>query len=301
MAGWNGTGTFTGPTYTWVNDLNAGVVITASRFDQNDTDYTAGINACMAKNGENAATGNLNIGGFRLTSVGNATSRTDALTAAQAQDGSAGYILASGTNTIAAALAPAITAYANGQAFWLKIANTTTAAATLNFNAVGALNIYYSDGTTALVAGSLIQNNIYEFAYDSSLNAAAGGFICINPSRVTGSATITQTGYASPPTGTLFYAVEPSGKMAIAWTTATITGTSNATSMTWTGIPAVLTTSVSLRLLAASQDNTGAFAWNSLDTGTSTTWTFNAGVNSGNFTASGTKATARGTFVFPIT
>lgn len=209
MAGWNGSGTFTGETYTWVNDLNAGIPITASRMDTQFSDVTTGINACMAKNGENAATGNLNIGGFRLTSVGNASARTDALPAGQLQDGGAVYIAASGTNTITASLAPAITAYANGQTFAIKIANTTTAAATLAFNGLSALNMYYSDGTTALVAGALIQNNIYWFTYDSSLNSSAGGFICLNPSRVTGSYTTTFVG--GPGTATVAYTILPDG------------------------------------------------------------------------------------------
>lgn len=170
---------------------------------------------------------------------------------------------------------------------------TNTGAMTLAEDGLAAKNVF-ANGVAA-IAGMVALNVIARCRYDGTQ------YQLLNPQRSTGSATITQTGYASPPTGTLFYAVEPSGKMASAWTTATITGTSNATSMTWTGIPAVLTTSVSLRVLAAVQDNTGAFTWSSLDTGTSTTWTFNSGVNSGNFTASGTKATARGTFVFPIT
>lgn len=289
MAGWNGTGTFTGPTYIWVNDLNAGIVITASRFDQNDTDYTAGVNACMAKNGENAATGNLNIGGFRLTSVGNASARTDALTVAQAQDGSAGYILAAGTNTITAALAPAIAAYANGQAFWLKMANTTTAAATLSFNGLAALNLYYSDLTTQLVAGALVQNGIYEFGYNSSLNSGAGGFEVINPSRVTGSFTITLTGMTATITGTVNYAIGPDGKTVYWWVAAGILGTSNAGTMTGTGIPAVLSPTTSKRIYVPLEDNAGVGNPGFLLTGTSTTWTFALNLSGNGFTTSAQK------------
>lgn len=279
MAGWNGTGTFTGPTYIWVNDLNAGIVITASRFDQNDTDYTAGVNACLAKNGENAATGNLNIGGFRLTSVGNASARTDALTAAQAQDGSAGYILAAGTNTITAALAPAIAAYANGQAFWLKMANTTTAAATLSFNGLAALNLYYSDLVTQIVAGALIQNGIYEFAYNSNLNSGAGGFEVINPSRATGSFTLTigTTYLTVQQTGTVQYAILLEGKTTQVWIPSAIIGTSNTNNaLQGTGVPASIQTGTS-KLYACLVESGTSFSAGSILTGASSgTWIFGA-------------------------
>jgi hypothetical protein len=178
---WSGTGTFT-RVYDWTTDRDNGVKILATEFDTEDDGFATGINACLAKNGENAATGNLNLGGFKLTNGANATARTDFPLTGQIQDGSAVYAATTGTNTIAATLAPAITAYANGQIFRLKILNTTTAAATLNINSVGALNMYYADGTTQLNAGALIATNSYAFLYDSSLNASAGGFICLNPS-----------------------------------------------------------------------------------------------------------------------
>lgn len=293
MAGWNGTGTFTGPTYIWVNDLNAGIVITASRFDQNDTDYTAGVNACLAKNGENAATGNLNIGGFRLTSVGNASARTDALTAAQAQDGSAGYILAAGTNTITAALAPAIAAYANGQAFWLKMANTTTAAATLSFNGLAALNLYYSDLVTQIVAGALIQNGIYEFAYNSSLNSGAGGFEVINPSRVAGSYTGTPTGLTVGTTvpASIGYVIGIDGKSA-SQGIPQFTGTSNATTKTITGMPATLAPTTGQNFNSFVRDG-GTIAQGSINIAAAAviiTFGNGVGFGPGGFTASGTAA-----------
>lgn len=301
MAGWNGSGTFTGPTYTWVNDLNAGIVITASRFDQNDTDYTAGVNACLAKNGENAATGNLNIGGFRLTSVGNGTSRTDSETVGQAQDGGPNYILTSGTNTIAAALSPAITAYANGQVFWLKLANTTTAASTLNINGVGALNTYYADGTTAWAAGSGIQNNVYGFSYNSSLNSAAGGFTVINPSRVTGSFTGTSTGITGAPTCTVTYRTTADFTNCTLVFGTGISGNGSTTAFTITGMPASLTPAQTQSYYTTAEDNT-AVALNcsiiftassaTISLGKTTTGGIGGGLTG--WTASGTKGFANG-------
>lgn len=76
---WNGSGTFTrtngansGAT-TWTQDRDGAVKITASRHDTHDQDLATGINACLAKNGENAMTGNLNLGTNDITNGGDAT------------------------------------------------------------------------------------------------------------------------------------------------------------------------------------------------------------------------------------
>lgn len=76
---WNGSGTFTrtNGTYTgatvWAQDEANGFDIEATRQDTHDQDLAAGINACLAKNGENAMTGDLNMGTF---DVANATDGT---------------------------------------------------------------------------------------------------------------------------------------------------------------------------------------------------------------------------------
>jgi len=56
---WNGSGTFTRTlgSAAWVGDAAAGTKIVANRHDTNDTDLATGINAALAKNGENAFTG----------------------------------------------------------------------------------------------------------------------------------------------------------------------------------------------------------------------------------------------------
>lgn len=72
---WNGSGSFvrTNGTYSgtsvWTSDRDASVKITASRHDTHDQDLAAGINACLAKNGENAMTGDLNMGGNDVTNA----------------------------------------------------------------------------------------------------------------------------------------------------------------------------------------------------------------------------------------
>lgn len=183
----------------------------------------------------------------------------------------------------------------SGARFKVKVANTNASGVTMTINGTGPFSIYRQDGVL-VTTGSMKANQIYDFIFDATI----GGPILQNPSSVTGSATITQTGYASPPTGTLFYNIAPDGKTVTAWTVVNIGGTSNATTMSWTGIPAIIAPATSKRLVVGVQDNSAAFVYASVDTGTSTTWSFNSGVTSGSFTASGTKTTSKGVFVYTL-
>jgi hypothetical protein len=79
---WNGSGTFTriGGSTAWGDDRDASVEIEAGLHDTHDEDLATAINACLAKNGENAATGDLSLGTNKLTGVGDPTNAQDAAT-----------------------------------------------------------------------------------------------------------------------------------------------------------------------------------------------------------------------------
>lgn len=83
MAWSGGTYTRTNGTYSgatvWYQDYQNGQKVDPVRQDTHDQDLATGINACLAKDGSNAATGNLNLGGFKVANIGNATSDTDAV------------------------------------------------------------------------------------------------------------------------------------------------------------------------------------------------------------------------------
>ncbi len=72
---------------SWTNDYNNNTGIEPGLHDTNDQDLAIGINNCLAKDGQNSATGNLDLGGNKLTNVGNATNAQDAVTLSQAQAG----------------------------------------------------------------------------------------------------------------------------------------------------------------------------------------------------------------------
>lgn len=119
-----------------------------------------------------------------------------------------------------------------------------------------------------------------------------------------GSFTGTLTGYATPPTGTINYTIQ--GRMCTLSAFAAITGTSNAVTLTLTGLPAeVRPVSAKAHLAFGLEDNT-AFPWFggfSLTAGGSVASFFMAAVstapgsvagNPSGFTASGTKGLAAG-------
>jgi hypothetical protein len=66
----------------WVDDRDAGTKILATRHDAHDQDLATGINNALAKDGTNAATANISLGGNKITNLGTPTANTDAATKA---------------------------------------------------------------------------------------------------------------------------------------------------------------------------------------------------------------------------
>ena len=71
----------------WVTDQTDGIGIEAGRHDTQDNDFKDGINFCLAKDGSNSATGNLNLGNNKITALGTATATTDAMPYGMIRDG----------------------------------------------------------------------------------------------------------------------------------------------------------------------------------------------------------------------
>jgi|TARA_R110002020_G_scaffold137251_1_gene306144 hypothetical protein len=172
--GWSG-GTFTRTngvhtgTRIWEDDRDAGTKIVADRHDTNDNDLATGINTCLTKDGQNAATANLNIGSYRLTATGDATAHTDAINAGQLQDGG---LMFQATDTGSAdayviALAPVVTAYVAGQEFNFKAGATSTGASTLNVNGLGVKNIKKMNDQN-IAAGDIEADAIIKVVYDGT-------------------------------------------------------------------------------------------------------------------------------------
>jgi len=170
---WNGSGSFSRDNGTntgltvWEDDFNAGTAIRADNHDTHDQDIADGVEACLAKNGENAMTGALNMGGQKATNAAVGTAASDLPTLAQVQANTISYAADGGAaNAYTVSLSPAATAYTAGMQVCFKVANTNTGASTINVNALGVKNIFV-DGA-AVTGGELMAGDMVELRYDGT-------------------------------------------------------------------------------------------------------------------------------------
>lgn len=120
-----------------------------------------------------------------------------------------GALVAGGTaNALTVTANSAFTAYDDGLMLALRIATDNTSAATLNANAIGvkAIRKMVGSGEVALSGGELQATGIYLLRYSTALNAAAGGWLLLNPTVDVPSlaplASPTFTGTPAAPTAT---------------------------------------------------------------------------------------------------
>jgi hypothetical protein len=186
----------------WVGDASLGIGIEAGRHDTQDNDFATGINQCLNKDGSNAATGNLNLGGFKYTNAAASTARTELAQVAQVQDGDYIWLGTTGGTATAqtASAAPAITAYKAGQKFRMKIGSGlgstggVATAHTLNVNSLGAKNFVNNEDATNPTLGTWVAGAIMEVVYDGTnfvITNNPGGWLSYTPTvNGTGSMTI---------------------------------------------------------------------------------------------------------------
>jgi len=164
---WNGSGTFSRITTT-VSPAVANTTIDVAGQNTYTADVTAGINACLAKNGENAATADLPMGGYNHTNVDDGTETSHYSSVGQAQNGSLVYAADTGAADVyVVTLAPAPASYTAGLAIRFLASATNTGASTINVNALGAKDIK----TQALndpEAGVIQLNGLYTLVYDGT-------------------------------------------------------------------------------------------------------------------------------------
>jgi len=191
---------WSGGTYTkgnnvsggWVGDASVGIGIEAGRHDTQDNDFATGINTCLTKDGQNAATADLPMGGFKHTNVANATGRTNYAAVGQVQDGDYIWLgTTAGTATaMTASATPAITAYKAGQKFRMIIGaglgstGSVATAATININSIGAKNIVNNEDSTNPTLGTWVAAALMELIYDGTnfrITNDPGGWLTYTP------------------------------------------------------------------------------------------------------------------------
>lgn len=102
-----------------------------------------------------------------------------------------GVVAAGGTaNSLTVAAASPFTAYADGIRISFRAVSDNNAAMTLNVNAIGSKPLVKvtAAGETAIVAGEVQADGIYEAVYSEDLNSAAGAWLLLNPAQISVSA-----------------------------------------------------------------------------------------------------------------
>lgn len=150
------------------NPVAAGNLIEAVKFNNTVNDISDALSGSMAKDGQTTATGNIPMGTFRLTGLGDGASLTDSATLKQVQNQAGTWCgTAGGTaNAITLTPSPAITAYVAGQKFSYIALATNTGAVTIAVS--GLATKAGQNYEAALVAGDLVIGHKYEITYDGA-------------------------------------------------------------------------------------------------------------------------------------
>jgi hypothetical protein len=221
----NGSGTYNLPAG---NPVVTGTTISSTTTNNTFSDIATALTGSISADGQTTPTGNLPMGTFAHTGVGNATVRTMYATGGQVQDNTFQYLTSvAGTNVITATAPFGMTAYATGQRFTFIAAGANTGATTLNLNSIGAKSIT-KNGTTPLVASDIAINAVVQVVYDgtqfqllnpASVSSFSAGSTGLTPSTATtGAVTLAGTlAVANGGTGTATPAI-------VAGTNVTVSG-----------------------------------------------------------------------------
>jgi len=163
----DGNGNFT-RLQNWVADKGNTIPITASRVDNDTDDMVVGMELALLRDGQNAATGSIDLGSNKIINLANATLVADATRASQVQNSSLVHVTTTGSaNAYVATFAPVPAALAAGQTFFLISNFANTATATLNVNSLGAKTIKLADGS-ALVGDEIASGQAFIVMYDGT-------------------------------------------------------------------------------------------------------------------------------------
>jgi hypothetical protein len=162
----NGSGTFV--INTSGQPVVPNTVISATTFNALTNDLANGLSTCITKDGQTTPTANIPMGNNKITGLAPGTSGTDAANLSQVQSSTAKLLQSvTGTDTITAAMVPALTSYSAGQMFYFVAAGDNTGAVTINIDSLGAKSVT-RDGSTALVAGDIVSGEVALIVYDGT-------------------------------------------------------------------------------------------------------------------------------------
>lgn len=162
----NGSGTYSLPSG---NPVVTGTVISSTTHNNTNSDIASALTQSVSKDGQTTMTGNLPMGGFKITGAAVGTASTDYATVSQIASSTGSYVSTVGGTADAITLtpSPAITAYAAGQRFTFIASGANTTAVTVNVSSLGAKSIT-KNGATALTAGDIQSASVVDIEYDGT-------------------------------------------------------------------------------------------------------------------------------------
>lgn len=298
-----------------------GTVISSTAFNSLTADLATGLSTCVLKDGTQTLTANIPMGSFKLTGLGAGSAAGNSVRWEQSCAGilttTGDTPYASAANTVSRIAASAdVAANATTSNIWGAREITLTGGA-----------VTFTDIADAPYAGAVawVKQNashtwtngaVFDVQGNVSYTAAAGDLIRVyattvstfeitifrSASEAQGTFTISLTGCTAAITTTAVYSV--TNNAATLYFPA-LEGTSNTTSCTATGLPAVITpASGHLGLWAVTKDN-GAAGYSRIDVNADSTITVyvpnSVTASGGAFTASGTKGLpVGGTWVYNL-
>ncbi len=154
----------------WQQADAAGVDIVSPDHDTHDQDVGNAISACLKKDGGNAASADIPMGGFRFKNIGNAVALSDSASASDVVNNRLNYCTVAGTaNAITLTHVVPITSYQAGQIFTFFALLPNTGAVTIAVDGLAAKPVTVAG--SPLSAGQIVGGTLITVA----VNAAATG------------------------------------------------------------------------------------------------------------------------------
>jgi hypothetical protein len=190
------------------------------------------------------------------------------------------YVDSGAVNTLVVTVGGSLTfAYGNGVWLDVLVGNTSTiSGVTINVNSIGAKAVVDMGGN-ALVAGAMVAGCVYRLMYDGT------SFRQLNQTSISGSFTGTLVGCTTSPTATFTW--QRIGNWIFLRCGAGLNATSNATTLSVTGMPAAITSVTGSAIITSVYNNAVLFT-SLVNVGGTLFFSDSTGSTSG-FTASGTK------------
>lgn len=322
---YDGSGLFSA--YTPGNPVVTGTTISSTAFNNTINDICAnGLSFALTKDGQQVPTGNIPMGGFKLTGLGTGTAATDAATVNQSGEWQTGPTPTFISTTSFSLVGNQTATFNFGRR--LKTTNTSgtiySSIVTAVFGAVTTVTVANDSGVLDSGLSAVSYGNL------SSLHSAAptyfpgtglvllnggisvAGTIQTNTGLYFGLSTVmdtyeastflaTITGMTATVTATASYVIIGTASQSLKIAVVNIplmTGTSNATTCTITGAPNSLRPAVIKYLLGRTQDNSGSYAAALVQVETTGVLTLFKDVAGGAFTGSGTKSCSGSTYAY---